>query len=965
MTGEKDEIISVLLIEDDEDDYFLTKCLFDEFKDNRYKLEWTTDVSHALKAMKSGKFDIYLLDYRLGGHDGLQILREAIAGGCTAPILLLTGQTDKEVDIEAMQAGAADYLVKGQFEAPLLERVIRYSIQHFRSLERMHTSEERFRSVIQSASDAIFLVNYDGNIILWNNAAEKIFGYTEKEILGKSATVLMGEKYAQKAAETGLKRTIEEFLAPLSGKIIQATGRRKDQSEFPLEMSGSIWETNQGFFYTAIIRDITERQKANESLKASEERYRDLFENANDTIYLHDLQGKFISVNQTGERMFGYSREEALNLNIGQVVAPENLEKAKLQIAAKIAGQNASNYELDCIRKDGKRVSFEVSSRVIFDGKQPVAIQGIARDISDRKKAEAERDRLYNFSNDLLATIAFDGTLLHINPAWRKILGYPTSELVGKSLNDLTHPEDQAKNRSEAKRLNKGHNSSYESRLMCEDGSFRWISWNATPFVSEEISYVVGRNITERKVAERVLEHNALFDTLTNLPNRTQFMNHLQKAIQQYEEDSSRGFAMLFLDLDRFKIINDGLGHLIGDKLLIAIADRIKNVLRPGDIVARLGGDEFTLLIHNVKTVSDATTVAERIQKVLSNPFKLDNYEVFTSASIGIIIADKTKRTPEDFLRDADSAMYRAKDSGKARYEIFDQAMFTRNMNLLQVETDLRKAIERDEFRVFYQPIVSLQTSELKEFEALIRWQHPHRGLVSPLEFIEIAEETGLIIPIGKWILEEACRQTKEWKTLLPNQHNLTISVNLSSKQLMHPALHSQVVEVLEKTQLNPKSLKLEVTESIVMENAETALNVLNELTSLGISISTDDFGTGYSSLSYLHQFPFKRIKIDRSFIGKMDTDVKSEAIVRTILMLADNLGFEVVAEGIENINQLKKLQTLGCAYGQGYLFSKPVNERDAEKLLQIESSPEAPSNQPYIFAGFEAENVIQIANLH
>lgn len=964
MNAEENKIINVLLI-DDEDYFFSTKSLFDDFKDSCYKLEWTTNAAQALTAMTSGKYDIYLLAHHLGKQDGLEILREAIAGGCTSPILLLTEQTDPDVDFEAMQAGATDYLLKGQFDAPLLERVIRYSIRHFRSLEKIHSSEERFRSVIQSASDAIFLVNCKGNIILWNNAAEKIFGYAEEEILGFSAIKLMGEKYAQKAAKIGAEKTLKLLIGHLTGKVVQAIGRRKDGSEFPLEMSGSVWETNDGFFYTAIIRDITERQKADESLKESEERYRDLFENANDTIYLHDLRGKFISVNQTGERMFGYSREEAKKLNISEVVAPESLEKAKMQIAAKISGQSASNYEIDCIRKDGRRVSFEVNSRVIYDGEKPVAIQGIARDISDRKKAQAELDRLYNFSNDLLGTIGFDGKLLSINPAWEKILGYQTSELLGKSLNDLTHPDDRGKNQTEEKRLQKGYTSSYESRLMCDDGSFRWIAWNATPIVSEQTSYVIGRNITERKMAERVLEHNALFDTLTNLPNRTQFMNHLQKAIRQYEEDNSLGFAMLFLDLDRFKIINDGLGHLIGDKLLIAIADRIRAVLRPGDIVARLGGDEFTLLIHNVKHVSDATLVAERIQKHLSNPFKLDNYEVFTSASIGIIVSDETKRTPEDFLRDADSAMYRAKDSGKARYEIFDQEMYTHNMNLLQVETDLRKAIERNEFRVFYQPIVDLETGELKEFEALIRWEHPQYGMVSPIDFVGIAEETGLIIQIGEWILEEACRQTKEWQKTLPHQENLSISVNLSSKQLMHPALKTQVKNILKRTQLNPKYLKLEVTESIVMENADTALDVLNELTSLGISISTDDFGTGYSSLSYLHQFPFKRIKIDRSFIGKMDTDVKSEAIVRTILMLADNLGFEVVAEGIENINQLKKLQILDCSYGQGYLFSKPVCEKDAEKLLEYENSPDMLTNQNYVFAEFSAENIIQVENLH
>ena len=333
-----------------------------------------------------------------------------------------------------------------------------------------------------------------------------------------------------------------------------------------------------------------------------------------------------------------------------------------------------------------------------------------------------------------------------------------------------------------------------------------------------------------------------------------------------------------------FKIINDSLGHLIGDKLLVAIAERIKASLRPGDVVARMGGDEFTILIHSVGETSDATTVAERIQARLSKPFRLDNYEVFSSASIGIIISDNTQRTPEEFLRDADSAMYRAKETGKARYEIFDDEMHVRNMNLLQVETDLRKAIERREFLVYYQPIVNNQTGEIKELEALIRWQHPEYGLVAPDEFINVAEETGLIIPIGEWVLEEACRQTKLWQTTIPQLKDLSISVNLSAKQLMHPSLIEQIWGILHKTGLDMSYLKLEVTESTVMENGDVALHVLNELSAIGINFSTDDFGTGYSSLSYLHKYPFKRLKVDRSFTGKMDTDTKSEDIIRTIL---------------------------------------------------------------------------------
>ncbi|MEO6589719.1 MAG: EAL domain-containing protein [Pyrinomonadaceae bacterium] len=926
--------IKVLLIDDDEEDYILTKYVFDEFKDNQFRLEWINNFTDGLETVKKNAHDIVLLDYRLGDRTGLELLKQALAAGCHAPIILLTGQGDKEIDYQATQAGAADYLIKNELEAPLLERSIRYSLQHARTLEKMQTSESKFRSVIQSASDAIFLVNHRGEITLWNEAAEKIFGYSEDEIIGKHATILMGEKYARKAEETGFQKTMREVIVPMSGKIIQAAGRRKDSSEFPLELSGSIWKTNDGYSYTGIIRDVTETKRAGESLKESEERFRDLFENANDIIYVHDLDGNFMSVNQAGLKVFGYTQEEVAGLNIGQIVCPEDLQKAQKQIAAKIAGKAATSYEVAGVRKDGRKVCFEVSSRVIYEHGIPFSIQGIARDITDRKLAEEERDRLYNVSNDLLATIGFDGKLLHINPAWEKILGYETKELIEKSIYDITHSDDQTVSFNEAEKMQSGKDVSYESRLICKDGSFRWILWNSTPMVAEQISYVVGRNITERKQTEEILQYNALYDKLTDLPNRAQFMNHLQTANELFETDANSCFAVLFLDLDRFKIINDGLGHLIGDKLLVAISQRIKSSLRPGDVVARLGGDEFTLLIHNVKQESDATNVAERIQKQLTRPFKLDNYEVFSTASIGIIIADETKRKPEDFLRDADTAMYRAKASGKARYEIFDTAMHTHNINLLQMENDLRRAIERNEFKLVYQPIVSLNSPNVEEFEALIRWEHPEKGSILPNDFICIAEETGLIIPIGEWVLQESCRQISEWQKHFGYEKQLSISVNLSAKQLMHPNLIKQVREILKETKLCPACLKLEVTESVVMDNAELALEVLTKLCALGVRLSTDDFGTGYSSLSYLSRFPFERLKIDRSFVGNMDTDAKSEEIVRTIIKLAENLNLEVVAEGIENERQFSRLRELGCHYGQGYLFSKPVSKNIAENLL-------------------------------
>ncbi len=387
---------------------------------------------------------------------------------------------------------------------------------------------------------------------------------------------------------------------------------------------------------------------------------------------------------------------------------------------------------------------------------------------------------------------------------------------------------------------------------------------------------------------------------------------------------------------------------------MIAIAARLEACVRPGDIVARLGGDEFTILLSNINEPADAVRAANRLLDKLSAPFKLDSYEVFSSASIGIIVSDEVRRQPEDFLRDADTAMYRAKASGKSRYEIFDREMHIRNMKLLQLENDLRRAIEQNEFVVFYQPIVELSTGEVREFEALIRWQHPQHGFVQPNEFIGIAEETGLIIPIGRWILEESCRQTAEWQKTISSPESLSISVNLSAKQLMHPNLIEQVSDILSKTKLNPRCLKLEVTESMVMENSDKALSVISDLKSLGISISTDDFGTGYSSLSYLHRFPFNRLKIDRSFVSKMDSDNKSEAIVRTVILLGQNLNIEVVAEGIETEAQLINLRHLGCQTGQGYLFSKPV---DAEAAAQILRDGLPNQNAALFYSLGEADN--------
>jgi diguanylate cyclase (GGDEF)-like protein len=454
--------------------------------------------------------------------------------------------------------------------------------------------------------------------------------------------------------------------------------------------------------------------------------------------------------------------------------------------------------------------------------------------------------------------------------------------------------------------------------------------------VEEQQRYIAELERVSRELQEshEHFRHTAFHDALTNLPNRALLADHLRIAIERARR---RGhlFAVLFLDLDRFKNINDSLGHAAGDCLLVETARRLENCSRPSDTVARLGGDEFAVLLDGLESECDAVRVAARVLEQLARPFHLGGHEVYTAASIGITLSTHGYEDPENVLRDADTAMYRAKEKGKARYELFDAEMHADALARLRLENDLRRAVEHQEFEVYYQPIVTLRTGELSGFEALVRWRHPERGLVQPSEFIPLAEETRLIGEIGEWVLYEACRQMSEWHELMPAHQRLNVSVNLSSKQLTQPGLIERVRRTLHETRLPPHCLKLEITESAVMDNAEAAATALAQLRGLGIQLSIDDFGTGYSSLSYLHRFPVDTLKIDRSFVSRMGEGDENAEIVRTIVTLASNLGMAVVAEGVETEEQHALLDALCCEYGQGYLYSKPLDTEGALAIIR------------------------------
>jgi diguanylate cyclase (GGDEF)-like protein/PAS domain S-box-containing protein len=561
------------------------------------------------------------------------------------------------------------------------------------------------------------------------------------------------------------------------------------------------------------------------------------------------------------------------------------------------------------------------------------------RDVTERDKLYqkvADREKrlrlLTNNMSDLICLHELDGRFLYLTPSSQSVLGYHPDELVTTSPFDLMHPEDVSFVRKQLKGFLNGEKlKHFKYRMRQRTGEYIWLETFAQAIHDDANLMLVtsSRDITETKqMQEQILEGALLYDALTHLPNRVLFLDRLQQALKRSER-SGEGFAVMFLDLDRFKTVNDTLGHSAGDQLLIETARRIQSCVRAQDTVSRFGGDEFAVLLEGISE-SDASYLAERIQKTLQLPLKVHGHEVFSSASIGITLS-REMTDPEQLLRNADLAMYQAKASGKARSSLFDERLHTEVMETMQLEVDLRKAFENNEFRVHYQPIIDMSTHEVSGFEALVRWQHPKRGLVPPNTFIPIAEEIGLITQIDQWVLTQACEQLGAWQRHVTRK--LTMSVNLSTKNFLLTDLSQRLAEVLKQSGISAEQLKLEITESVLMENAEAGAHLLADLRRQGISLQIDDFGTGYSSLSYLHNLPLDSLKIDRSFIQQLSSESKLE-IVKTIISLARSLKLDVVAEGIETEEQLEHLQELFCDYGQGYLFGKPMSSEQIETMV-------------------------------
>jgi diguanylate cyclase (GGDEF)-like protein/PAS domain S-box-containing protein len=673
--------------------------------------------------------------------------------------------------------------------------------------------------------------------------------------------------------------------------------------------------------------DAAALARAEAALRESEAYFRSLVENARDVIHVINPDRTTRYITPSVRRLLGYDPEELIGRSVLEIVHPEDLERVLGEIRA--GGKSPEGgiaIEVRVRHRDGSWRVFEgVGRNLVGD---PV-VQGVvvnSRDVTERRRRETQVRRLAAIAEESPNPILEcdpRGDPDYANPAARRLM----EEVGCDSPLGLLPPEHA---RVVAACLAAGQ---MERAVEAAVGD-RVLAWTYHPQPALRTVHVFGEDVTERKRVEGRLLHHALHDPLTGLPNRHLFMERLGTALMRYHRREGGLFAVLFLDLDRFKVVNDSLGHHVGDELLQVVAERLRGAIRLSDVVARFGGDEFAILLEGLESLDEATRIAERLSQTVSAPINLSGYEVFTSASIGIALCATGLDRPEYLLRNADVAMYRAKGGGAARYEVFDRAMHAQALARLQLETDLRRAVGRGEFRLHYQPIVSLTSGRIAGVEALLRWSHPERGLIAPGEFIGVAEETGVILPLGDWVLGEACRQLAEWRRDFDHAR-IAVSVNLSAKQFGQPDLVQRIRGALESAGLDPRYLKLEVTESAIIENPGSAGAMLRELKEGGIQVQMDDFGTGYSSLSSLHSLPLDALKIDRSFVSRLSGNAATLQMVRAIALLARGLDLAVIAEGVETPEQMDEVRGLGCDYAQGYLIAPPLAPDAMRALLE------------------------------
>lgn len=963
-----------ILIADDTLDSL--KLLSETLSRYGYDVRSVNNGTLAYESVKAAKPDLILLDIRMPDLSGYEVCQKLKNNPdtCDIPVIFISALNESFDKVEAFAKGGIDYITKPFQIEEVLARIQSHLALHFSTvqtqnlnneLERrvqarttelmlsnqqlqqeiierakieqnLRESEAKFRQISEYIKEVFWLINYDAKAQQFSNV----------EYISPAFATIWGQSHPLQADQLEWPNSVlvddRDWVEALFQKY--AALGKFDAEYRILTQDGSIrWIHDRGFpiinqdgvvyRVAGIAEDITARKQNEKNLSF----LASIVEFSNDAIITKDLNGIVTSWNQGAEHLFGYTEAEILGKSI-KILIPSSCHEEEIQILNRLQkGEKVNHFETMRLHKHGYLIEVAITISVLKDNAGKIfGFSKIVRDITLQKKAERERDRVFNLSLDLLFIADQEGNFKRLNPVWLNLLGYQDEELKGKKFWELIHPEDLAVVENQRPRLNRGHDiQTLEIRCLCKNGSSLWTAWNIVPFLEEKLLYGAGRNISQRKESEQRLVHETLHDALTGLANRVCFMQQLEMAIKKEKRYSDNHFAVLFIDLDNFKHINDTLGHLIGDQLLIQIARVLEDSVREVDIVARLGGDEFLILLEDFDFLQDIFRIVERIQDHLKSSFYLGHHEIFSSASIGIVVGTAEYQKAADVIRDADIAMYRAKAQGRGCYAVFDQEMYAETLREVELENALRQAIANQEFRLYYQPIVNLKNDlALEGFEVLLRWYHPEKGLIPASDFIPVAEDTGEILAIDQWVFHQACLEFQQLRSLYENFENLYFSINISGRQLRNDLLLETLKGTLDNTNIPSHSIKLEITESSFINNTDAAAKMLKLVRSQGIQISLDDFGTGYSSLRYLHQFPIDVIKIDRSFVKTLNQGSREQSIIYSIIMLAKALDFRTVAEGIETQSQLDQLRVLGCDGGQGYFFSRPMANQQLVEFL-------------------------------
>jgi len=816
--------------------------------------------------------------------------------------------------------------------------------------EAFHTSEVWLRTLLEKTSDVICVLGSDGTFLYVSPAIEKVLGYLPEDLLGTVSfdyvhpdeAASVAESFAQIAKTPGAHAPIDLRAQAADGSVRHVQAIPNNQLDDPV-LRGVV----------VTFRDLTEQARSAEEVRLQAR----LLDAVGQAVIATDPEGNIIYWNRAAEEIYGWTKEEVMDQTLSEFVVSEDLRERAAEIRTSLKEGEAWSGEFTLQRKDGTNFPAMVTSTPVRDERGIlVGMIGVSTDITERKEADArlreseERFRsLVQNSSEIITILNEDGTVRYESPAVEQVTGYTSEERVGRSGFELIHPEDLGRLRTvyAEVRSDLGTSHSVEVRCRHKDGSWKHLEATVRNLLEDPsvLGMVVNaRDVTERKVLEGELRRRALHDRLTGLPNRQLFMDRLGQSLERTRRRKKLKAAVLFMDLNGFKIINDSLGHEVGDMLLALVAQRLQLSLRREDTLARFGGDEFAVL-KEIESPDEATRVAERLIEELRKPFLLEQRELFTSISIGIALGDVRQKTPGDLLRDADTAMYRAKEENSG-CRVFDPSLHARAVRRLDLDNDLRRAMKGEEFVLHYQPMTSLHTGSIAGVEALIRWKHPERGLLAPSEFISISEEIGMTVSLGRWVLTEACRQAKEWQERFPKEPPLSMSVNLSARQLYHPGIVTEVADVLEEFGLDPQSLVLEITEGALVEHLGDTVDKLRGLKDLGVGLTVDDFGTAYSSLSYLNFLPIDRLKIDRTFVRTLSTDHENYSIVMATVMLGHAMGIEVAAVGVETSRAFDAVRTLKCDIGQGYYWWAPRPAEEAEVLLLAPNSAPEPERR-------------------